>query len=366
MATRSLGRYSKIWLQINPVLLLSKMPTNWYYRQSDQVIGPVSSATLRDLRKCGAICDETLVGKEGAQSWDSFEEAAEALAEDEAAWRAPQSQAAGGNPPRNGNILQSLIKLLEKTVRATIAAIQSEKTKSAARSVGRGMAGMGQRASDIAKTVSSSDTTKSAVARARNGAGQARDLVSGVVTKAVHTRSDEAAGSAALDGTTPTSPPAVSEQEARQPDGEDDRQAAHGTFRDAPASEAPDSPVSPPPVSRRSDRRFAMGILVALGCTGLIVFAISGMQNHPPSSGSRQLSSSEADYRSPCRRCAGSGQLLDQCRQCYGAGTIMSKAPNYDGLTVPHQPMQLPCPGCRGSGRMPVPCSSCRGSGKSS
>lgn len=143
-------------------------------------------------------------------------------------------------------------------------------------------------------------------------------------------------------------------------------QGNSGSFESLPA--AVGAGISTPLTSprRRFAWRFAFGTLVALGCTGLIVFTIISTQK--PSSPERRQSSSgsTSNHGNPCERCRGSGQLVGQCRGCYGAGTIMTKSANYDGISSYRQPMQVPCPQCRGNGKMPVPCQHCGGTGSSS
>ena len=43
--------------------------TTWQYVQNGQSFGPVSTATLQDLIKCGALSGDTLVWREGLTNW---------------------------------------------------------------------------------------------------------------------------------------------------------------------------------------------------------------------------------------------------------------------------------------------------------
>lgn len=105
-----------------------------------------------------------------------------------------------------------------------------------------------------------------------------------------------------------------------------------------------------------------LGILLLVGLA-----AMFGGSGGSDAAGSPPPSYSESPgyqtRKHPCGRCGGSGQLIGQCKKCYGAGTIMSRGPNYDGIQPYTEPMQIPCPQCRGSGQMPVPCTRCRGTG---
>ena len=48
---------------------------NWYYMNGDKPSGPFSENTLKELKACGMLADDTLVAKEGAAEWTSFIEA---------------------------------------------------------------------------------------------------------------------------------------------------------------------------------------------------------------------------------------------------------------------------------------------------
>ena len=48
---------------------------NWYYINDEKTFGPFSESTLKELRACGMLADETLVAREGAKDWTSFIEA---------------------------------------------------------------------------------------------------------------------------------------------------------------------------------------------------------------------------------------------------------------------------------------------------
>lgn len=48
---------------------------NWYYLNGENRLGPFSENTLKELKACGMLADDTLVAKEGAAEWSSFIEA---------------------------------------------------------------------------------------------------------------------------------------------------------------------------------------------------------------------------------------------------------------------------------------------------
>ena len=48
---------------------------NWFYKQSDREIGPVSAATLNELATCGVIANDTLVRKADSVDWIAYGEA---------------------------------------------------------------------------------------------------------------------------------------------------------------------------------------------------------------------------------------------------------------------------------------------------
>jgi RsiW-degrading membrane proteinase PrsW (M82 family) len=47
----------------------------WYYMNGENRVGPFSVNTLKELRVCGMLADDTLVAREGAEIWTSFIEA---------------------------------------------------------------------------------------------------------------------------------------------------------------------------------------------------------------------------------------------------------------------------------------------------
>ena len=114
-------------------------------------------------------------------------------------------------------------------------------------------------------------------------------------------------------------------------------------------------------------------IIVAL----MILAAIIAVNNRKPASSSEDKNrapsasnhtpAAQQNYSHACRRCRGSGRLVGQCNQCYGAGTIRtSGTARYGGdLQIQREPMQVPCPKCRGGGQMAVACTHCRGRGQS-
>lgn len=48
---------------------------NWFYKQSDRELGPVSAATLQELAACGVVAADTLVRKDNSAEWIAYAEA---------------------------------------------------------------------------------------------------------------------------------------------------------------------------------------------------------------------------------------------------------------------------------------------------
>jgi hypothetical protein len=47
---------------------------NWFYKQSDWELAPVSAATLQELVACGVIATDTLVRKDNSAEWIAYAE----------------------------------------------------------------------------------------------------------------------------------------------------------------------------------------------------------------------------------------------------------------------------------------------------
>jgi hypothetical protein len=45
---------------------------NWFYKQSDRELGPVSATALQELAACGVIANETLVRKDNSAEWIAY------------------------------------------------------------------------------------------------------------------------------------------------------------------------------------------------------------------------------------------------------------------------------------------------------
>lgn len=405
---------------------------NWFYRSNSEEIGPLSEATLRELHSVGAIPSDTPVRAEDSGEWIDLarlldrddtprdeEQVGDAespevgvikfhcpacqqsisaertaigqtatcpscnaelvVGEDsqltseeppDTAPTAPPTSPERSSPPplpsstmtqptptsgvgtpQTGaleNLTASLTRIMAVCVDAIQKLLRSEKTRQTLDKVKKGADDLGRATTKTAKAVVTSDAARASVTHAKSAAAQVRTKVSGLGRSP-----------------TPQDPPLIPTG-ASEPDTRPQVDPLSGQSTQATAEATiPPLPSSSP---KKSDGRFRIGVLVALGCTALIVVAIIGSGastpgNSPPSA-SQPSAGSNSNYRSPCRRCRGSGQLMGKCRQCYGAGTIMTKSPRYGDIEVYRKPMQVPCPQCRGGGRMPVPCTHCRGTGR--
>lgn len=231
--------------------------------------------------------------------------------------------------------VDAFIRICQRCIDFVQRLLGSEKTRDALEKAHQGAASIGKSTVAAAKAVATSEAAKTSVRKAKEAAGQLRKKASRIGHSAP----------------------------VPEPTGQSTPEAAQQPADAIPTAATANAGTVAPVAKRKFDWRFPIGILVALGCTALIVVAIIGSRN-PPSGYSSPASSGSVDYRPPCERCRGSGQLVGQCRKCFGAGTIMTGNANYDGIEVPTTRMQIPCPQCRGSGQMPVPCTRCAGSGK--
>jgi hypothetical protein len=50
---------------------------NWQYKNNDQVVGPLSEGSMKELHACGLLAGETLVRREGTEEWLPFDKAFE-------------------------------------------------------------------------------------------------------------------------------------------------------------------------------------------------------------------------------------------------------------------------------------------------
>jgi DNA-directed RNA polymerase subunit RPC12/RpoP len=48
---------------------------NWHYQNGEQLNGPISESTLRELHSCGIVSKDTQVREEGGESWMRYEDA---------------------------------------------------------------------------------------------------------------------------------------------------------------------------------------------------------------------------------------------------------------------------------------------------
>jgi hypothetical protein len=48
---------------------------NWYYSDGDKAIGPLAEITMMELRACGMLAGDTLVRREGTETWLEYVEA---------------------------------------------------------------------------------------------------------------------------------------------------------------------------------------------------------------------------------------------------------------------------------------------------
>ena len=48
---------------------------NWHYQNNDQIVGPLSEESLKELHACGMLSGETLVRREGTEAWLRYDEA---------------------------------------------------------------------------------------------------------------------------------------------------------------------------------------------------------------------------------------------------------------------------------------------------
>ena len=312
---------------------------NWFYRQSDRDLGPVSSATLQELAACGVITHETLVREADSADWMAYRIAA-------------SGEPATGeqvNPPDSSIRFYCM--------------------------------GCGQK-----------------ISAGREDAGKAAECPSCGTSMTIPGGSPEATAV-----TKPPSPPVANPGEKSAtpnslltssapppvPQPLQDRSSSPSASAQPETASVPRGIPQPPTSGKAKNRHLkpvliGCGALLLVGCI-LVIGTLSAIVGAVNQAGSESSGGEEApvptqsettvqqlppfDYntwnkRAQCHRCQGTGQLVGQCTRCRGNGTIMTGNPNsLDPMRSPLPSMQVPCPQCRGGGQMPVRCSHCQGTG---
>lgn len=292
---------------------------NWFYKQSDRELGPVSTATIQELANCGVITSTTLVRKIDSANWIIYEKLSGVETCEVEQMRSGDSlqfhcqgcglSVSAGNDDSG--------KQAECPACSTIMTIPAQSLGSAA----------------IVSHQSVSHPPKTAPP---------------VIPDS---RKNTSTG-------TVTTPSVVCNQKA--------------STSSSTVDKAKKSHVKP--VMIGCGAALLLGCLAVFGMLSVIVGAVN--QTVSENSGSEQPIYSQPEIvvqqappfdpntwnkGSPCRLCQGSGQRMEQCTRCRGNGTIMTGA---DSRWDPRNPsIQVACPQCRGGGRMQVRCSYCRGTG---
>ena len=305
---------------------------NWFYKQSDRELGPISSETLEELAACGVITSGTLVRKSDSTDWMAFGEVS--------------ASDSSGNPSVPA----------EETIRLQCP-------------------GCGQKISTGAEDV-----------------GKQADCPSCGIKLTIQSASPAATKPPALPASTPAdssaNPAIVSPPAIIPPPSDPPPVAVSSTPASTPplpgaassqSGTAPNPGISGGKKKQMKPLLIGCGVLLLVGLVGtcglvsvIVGAADKAISENQPTNGGAQPAPNQAgesasqaqpqQYQQPqqpammpCMSCKGSGGQKVACKHCRGSRTMQTRngyvivCPNCQGLGV----ATIPCGGCGGRGSVP-------------